>query len=198
MKKLLLSLLLISPALIYAQQFTMADIPLKWKHFTIKKGIRHSHVAKISRQVLLSYRYKEKNEQGKRPLIVAAELVVDKDKSWIKKEYLDAADPALKDALLNHEKGHLAISLKWHRKLQQTFSDFKFSKRVRIEMDSLYNIVRENADEENERYDRETNHMLNVDKQAQWEQKIFTELNDLYADDKILPMKFEVETVLYE
>jgi hypothetical protein len=94
---------------------------------------------------------------------------------------------------LSHEKGHLVIALIKFKQLESDLKKFKYSRNYKKEMDSIFKTCYDQIHLTNETYDNETNHMLIVDKQQEWIKKLLQQLNELYAEDKKLPMKFEIE-----
>jgi hypothetical protein len=182
-------LLIISFNKIHAQQFSIEDIPLTWKDFTIKEGFRnHPYSAKIFTQFQPG-KYKQKENKIK----FEVELYVDNDKSWVKEEFIKKADKDVKEKLLSHEKGHLIIALIKFKQLENDLAKFPYSRNFKKEMDSIFKACYSQSHLINETYDNETNHMLVVDKQQEWIKKLLQQLNELYAEEKKLSMKFEIE-----
>lgn len=175
-----------SPAM--AQQFTIEDIPLTWKDFIVKEGFRnHPYSAKIYTQIL-PWRYELKNGKIKFDL----ELVVDRDKSWVKKEFMDKAGKEVKQQLLDHEKGHLVIAMINLQQMGNALNNFKYTRNYKREIDSISKALINQLTLTNETYDTQTNHMLITEKQEEWNNKLLNQLNGLYQGQK-LRMKFEVD-----
>jgi hypothetical protein len=186
-------LLIISFSKVHAQQFSIEDIPLTWKDFTVKEGFRnHPFDAKIYTNT--PYKWKIKNKDNKTSLVISMELFVNTEKSWVKKEFLDKNQKDKTQELLNHEKGHFIIALIHFKKAQKILSEYTFNKQqVKLQIDSIFKSANARLDSTNETYDNETNHMLVADKQQEWINKLLQQLNELYAGDKKFPMKFEIE-----
>lgn len=178
-----------------AQPFIIDDIPLRWKDFEVKDGFRsHPYSAKI--YTYLRYEYKFEGVDAKtqtRPLVIETELTV-QEQSWVKKEFISVATAEQKQALLNHEKGHLIVALICFKELQQNFSGFHFTKRFKVELDSLHKLAMAKSDSLNTLYDNETNHSVIVEKQSEWEKKLLAEVDRLYGEEKKLRTQFEIKT----
>jgi hypothetical protein len=178
---------------VQAQQFSIEDIPLTWKDFTVKEGFRnHPFDAKIYTNT--PYNWKIKNKDGMTSLVISTELIVSPEKSWVKKEFLNGNTKTKTQELLNHEKGHFIIALIHFKKVQKILSEYTFHKQqVKFQLDSIFKSSGATLGSMNEIYDNETNHMLIVDKQQEWIKNLLQQLNELYAEDKKLSMKFEIE-----
>lgn len=77
------------------------------------------------------------------------------------------------DYILSHEQGHFDIAEIFARKLHKKMSEYKFNKRTyQKDLDKIYEeVVREKEKMQND-YDKETNHSINKQRQAEWLQKI--------------------------
>ncbi len=182
-------IILFTSTLTYAQRFTIEDIPLKWNDFTAKEGFRnHPYDAKIYTQIQPG-NYKRKGDK----ITFGAELFVDKEKSWVKEEFMEKSNKEVKEKLLSHEKGHLIIALIEFKQLETNLARFPYSRNYKKEMDSIYKACYHQLQLVNDTYDNETNHMKITDKQEEWIKKLLKQLNELYAEDKKLTMKFEIE-----
>lgn len=86
------------------------------------------------------------------------------------------------DYVLAHEQGHFDIAEIFARKLNWRMSEYRFNKNsFKTDLKKIYDeITREKEDMQNE-YDRETNHSIKKEKQAEWLKKIREELNE-YKD----------------
>lgn len=87
--------------------------------------------------------------------------------------------------ILSHEQGHFDIAEIFARKLHKQMSEYRFNKRTyQKDLDKIYeDVVREKEKMQND-YDRETNHSINKEKQAEWLQNIRQLLEEYknYAD----------------
>lgn len=84
--------------------------------------------------------------------------------------------------ILSHEQGHFDIAEIFARKLHKEMSAYKFNRhRYENDLNRIYNgILKEKEDMQN-RYDRETRHSINKEKQTEWLIKI-EELLKAYED----------------
>lgn len=84
------------------------------------------------------------------------------------------------DYILSHEQGHFDISEIFARKLNKRMSEYRFNKRTyQKDLDAIYQeIINEKIEMQNQ-YDRETNHSINKEKQAEWLKNIRIKLNEL-------------------
>ncbi len=74
------------------------------------------------------------------------------------------------DYILSHEQGHFDIA------------EYQFNKRTyQKDLDKIYEEIVQGKDKMQNDYDRETNHSINKEKQAEWLQKIRQEL-DVYKN----------------
>ncbi len=96
----------------------------------------------------------------------------DPDRSWVKPWKGT-------DRLLEHEQLHFDISELHARKLKQTLSTYPFSKRHEKEVKALFeeNTAQRNAMQA--KYDLETDHMVDREEQAKWEEYVQEELDKL-------------------
>lgn len=99
--------------------------------------------------------------------------------SWYKPEFASSM-------LLKHERGHFAISEIHARKLRGLIHNFRFSARVRQQLDSLYHVVEKERLKMQLLYDMETVHSRNKTGEKRWQEKIQSELKflDLWAAEK--------------
>lgn len=84
--------------------------------------------------------------------------------------------------ILAHEQGHFDIAEIFARKLNQRMKNYTFNRRTYDK--DLDRIYKETADEKSayqRQYDKETNHSINREKQAEWLLKIEKELEELKA-----------------
>jgi predicted secreted Zn-dependent protease len=85
------------------------------------------------------------------------------------------------DYILSHEQGHFDIAEVFARKLHKKLSEYKFNKKTyQKDLQKIYEeVTKEKSDTQNE-YDRQTNHSINKEKQAEWLKKI-EEMLEEYA-----------------
>lgn len=97
--------------------------------------------------------------------------------------------------LLIHEQLHFDITELYARRLKKklALSTFDFNK-CNFQLDSTYKILKLNMDKEQEKYDFETLHGLDKQKQSEWNKNIknLIEDLDLYSDSLIAaPLNYE-------
>ncbi len=96
-----------------------------------------------------------------------------KDKSWVK-------EVGGSDQLLRHEQGHFDLAEVYARKFRAQLDTLSFStSNYRMEIDSLFEIILAQCDDEQNIYDVETGHGLKVTIQEDWLEIIQKELNTL-------------------
>ena len=94
------------------------------------------------------------------------------DKSW-------HVNKPLSEIVLSHERLHFDITELYARKFRQRITNFKFTNAINSEMQSIHDaIIKELGDQQN-KYDAETNHSQNIEKQIAWQKFIALELNKL-------------------
>jgi len=82
--------------------------------------------------------------------------------------------------LLKHEQGHFDISELYARKIRKELSMYKFTKFNIYKMFiKISDRLLKESKRYNDEYDRETNHSINKEKQAEWDKKIAQELAEL-------------------
>ncbi|MFN8289869.1 MAG: DUF922 domain-containing protein [Chitinophagaceae bacterium] len=84
--------------------------------------------------------------------------------------------------ILSHEQGHFDIAEIFARKLNKKMKDYVFNKRTyQKELKKIYQDILDEKEEWQNRYDKETNHSINKDKQAEWLKKISEALDQYKA-----------------
>lgn len=89
--------------------------------------------------------------------------------SWSKKKNQNPA-------LLQHEQLHFDIAQLYALRLKQDFENFVYSKNFKEEILEVFNRKKLEYKMIQHRYDEETNHSLNIEKQKEWEGFIAIEL----------------------
>ena len=87
--------------------------------------------------------------------------------------------------ILSHEQGHFDIAEIFARKLNKKMSEYRFNKRTyQQELNKIYQDILDEKEKLQNDYDKETNHSINKEKQAEWLMKIAVMLEYLaaYAD----------------
>ena len=75
--------------------------------------------------------------------------------------------------ILSHEQGHFDLAEVYARKLYKKVQEYRFhQKNYRKDLQKIYQEVLDEKEEMQNKYDRETNHSINREKQAEWLKKI--------------------------
>lgn len=86
------------------------------------------------------------------------------------------------DHILSHEQGHFDIAEIFARKLNKLMKEYTFDwSTYRQDLKKIYQDVLDEKEEMQNKYDEETNHSINKEKQEEWLKKI-KELLEKYAD----------------
>lgn len=156
-----------------AQQDTIywnKERPLAWEDF---KGVPESNAiesAQASSGVALKFQYRKDviNDAWDYRYKVYSYFLP--ELSWYKPNEINYY-------LLEHEQNHFHISEFFARKLKKELSELIASESVGNEAERVYNkIQKEHAAFQN-KYDRESKHSLNVDKELEWQERVLDSLN---------------------
>ena len=86
------------------------------------------------------------------------------------------------DYILSHEQGHFDIAEIFARKLNKKMSEYSFNKRTyQQDLNKIYHDILDEKEKMQNDYDKETNHSINKEKQAEWLKKIKAKLDE-YED----------------
>ena len=86
------------------------------------------------------------------------------------------------DYILEHEQGHFDIAEIFARKLNRQMKGYQFNRNsYQQDLKKIYNDIMDEKENFQDSYDKETNHSINKEKQAEWLIKIKTMLEDLKA-----------------
>jgi len=141
---------------------------LAWKDFQANAPKLDTHVA-LSR-VEVHYE-SQVDKAGKMTMTI--ESVFIKEQSWVKED-------GKNDHILKHEQYHFHIAEMWARKLRKEITAKKWNtKTFEKEYNGLFKKLMAQLLKEQLKYDDETNHSKNSDKQVEWEKKIDEGLNEL-------------------
>ena len=84
--------------------------------------------------------------------------------------------------ILTHEQGHFDIAEIFARKLNKEMSEYKFNKRTyQQDLNKIYNKILDEKEKMQNDYDKETNHSIKKEEQAEWLKKIAKMLEE-YKD----------------
>lgn len=122
-------------------------------------GITFSYSAKMSDTRLIDYYY-----------TVSADFY--SDQSWCLKEKVD-------NNILNHERLHFDITELHARMFRQRIEKTRFTMQINKQMDRLHKSINNELEVLQNKYDTETRHSQNIEKQQEWQSKIIDALNKL-------------------
>lgn len=94
------------------------------------------------------------------------------DKSWYIKERAN-------QIILDHERLHFDITELHARKFKQRIAQTKFDLRINDQMERIHNAINDELRQMQQKYDLETDHSQNVEKQKEWQQYIKLQLDKL-------------------
>ena len=167
MKIFIAAVLLIGSLKIYGQESFIKwnETPLlTWDDFTGKVN----DTSKFDAECFAEIRYQYKSyTAGKFQFDVYAHF--DKNISWSRKEKRS-------EALLKHEQTHFNIAQLFAKKLESDFKTCNFAENYNDQIQLLFTKAKREYESMQTRYDEETNHSLNKEKQKEWEGLIGYEL----------------------
>jgi len=157
------------------------DRPIKWSDFKAKPVKSSPYDAQT--QGSLNYVF---DNNGPGAYTFKLYVKFDKQKSWSKPEEQN-------DNLLKHEQGHFDIYEIYGRiimkrlKEAKVFSSDKFSERVQ----KIFNKAFDELQKFQQKYDSETKHSKDKEKQAEWNKKLENMLKEL-DEYKVKEVEFKV------
>ena len=134
--------------------------PLTWADFTDKPVLSSDAAALTASGITFGFSL-GKTGNKITDFSTTVDCVFYPEKSWYKIEHGN-------DHILNHEQLHFNITELHARKLRQKISELKITANLRNALNALYE---ENSQESllmQRKYDRETNHSINKEKQNEW------------------------------
>ncbi len=140
---------------------------LSWSDFKAKQKPQNDFVATTSSGISFSYSYSFKNNKMSSKFSVQSYFYP--EKSWYNP--LDATPHILK-----HEQTHFDISELHARILRKKITNFSFTKNIKTEMDALYQKQEIARRAMQEKFDKETDHSRNKEKEKLWEDYVATQL----------------------
>jgi hypothetical protein len=174
MKRFILLIIFFLPFFLSAQKIKKEDIinwsndrPLTWADFKGKIDPANKLEAAATCTQLIVTPDNQCKDSIK--YFVYAQAV--KTKSWkLKKE--DS------DYMLKHEQTHFDIAELFARKLRKELAETAFTtKTLNSQIEKLFNKYFKLLEEEQKKYDKETNHSIIKEKQEEWNNKIKEDLN---------------------
>lgn len=122
-------------------------------------GITFSYSTKMSDTRLIDYNY-----------TVSADFYP--EQSWCLKDKVD-------NNILNHERLHFDITELHARMFRQRIENTRFTKDINRQMSRLHDAINKELEALQNKYDAETRHSQNLEKQQEWQAKIVEALNKL-------------------
>ena len=180
------TLLSITFGIVLATQISVAqDITwspkgsLSWNDFKGKPDTSNPYHA--STQSGVQYLSSWQSSGGKTKLSLTVFAYFDKKRSWLK-------EGKGTDRLLRHEQLHFDISELHARLLRKELSTYAFTDKHDDEVQRLFKENTKARNTMQERYDAETNHMINKEAQLAWEDSIAARLSELedYSGQKVV------------
>lgn len=144
---------------------------LNWTDFKAAPDSESDAVALTASGITFGYSLKTSGER-----IVDFSVTVEShfypNKSWYLKDKANVY-------ILGHEQLHFDITELYARKFRQQLAKLKVNQNVKEQMNRMHTSINEAINETQRRYDLETNHSMNMEKQKEWEAFIERELQRL-------------------
>lgn len=144
---------------------------LTWEDFRAEPDRNSTYQANTSAG--LSYSWGIRNENGVVTLKYEVLSYFNPDGSWVVPKSRGS------EYLLSHEQLHFDITELHARKLRKMLAEIKvdkLSKDPRKDLNKLYEIIEKERDAMQLKYDKETNHSLNREAEAHWQNFVKKEL----------------------
>lgn len=167
-----LLLFLIFPLLLFTQERSEKIIwnenqKLSWGDFRGKPVRNAGFVASTNTGINFGYSYKLSNDGVS--VEYSVESFFSPEKSW----YFQGQ---VSQHVLNHEQTHFDISELHARILRKKLDAQKFSKKVKTEIETIYLQVEAQRKAMQKKFDAETDHSRNIEKELHWEKRIAKQL----------------------
>ncbi len=140
---------------------------LTWEDFRGRPVRNAGFVASTNTGINFGYSYKISNDGVS--VEYSVESFFSPEKSW----YFQGQ---ISQHVLNHEQTHFDISELHARILRKRLGSQKFSKKVKAEIETIYLQVEEQRKTMQKKFDAETDHSRNIEKELQWEKRIAKQL----------------------
>jgi hypothetical protein len=178
MKSLIVAALLcIGNTIAYGQENFLVwneNKPLEWNDFSGQTNDSSNYDAEAFAEV--RYRYSFKSTADFHFEVLAS---FNKNISWSRKQRRS-------QDLLKHEQLHFDIAEVYARKMKEMFNNHEYGKNFANEILQLFNEKKLEYHAMQQRYDEETNHSLNKEKQIEWEVYVHEELNRLKPTQQLV------------
>lgn len=139
--------------------------PLKWEDFRAVSNPKEIESAQATTGVALEFQFRENLENNTWEYRYEAYSYFLPDLSWYKPNDINYY-------LLEHEQTHFNISEVFARKLRKELSELIASESVGEDAEHIYNKLQKEHARLQNKYDSESNHSLNVDRELEWQQMI--------------------------
>ncbi|QAA82902.1 DUF922 domain-containing protein [Aequorivita sp. H23M31] len=146
-----------------------SDTKLTWKDFRGTPLEKARFVA--STRTGIHFKYTYSINEGDIKVEFTAESFFDPQESW----YIPKK---VSQNVLNHEQGHFDISELHARILKKRLQAKKFTSGVKSEVEAIYLQLESERKAMQRKFDEETNHSLNLDKEKLWEERIAKQLKE--------------------
>ena len=144
---------------------------LTWEDFKANPNLESDAIALTASGITFGYSLKT---SGNRIIdfSTSVEAQFYPSQSW----YLKGKD---NDYILKHEQLHFDITELYARKFREKLSRLPVSRTVKEQMNAIHKKINESLNQEQRRYDLETEHSINKEVQKHWEDFIAEELKAL-------------------
>ncbi len=149
---------------------TIPGDTLKWEYFTGKPDSNSNYWAETNWNVY--YKYKIRSFHMDTVTVDLNIWHVLKENSWV-------LEDKETEQLLHHEQGHFNLAIACEAEFKKAVDTtilriYNYKQKI----DSVFNTVLKNITQLNAQYDKETNHMYNIEQQKQWDEKIHMLIRD--------------------
>jgi|SRR5690554_7817435 len=143
------------------------DRKLRWSDFQQRPDTKSPFAAMSVTGIHIKY----SSSLSKKQVVLdySVESFFEPKKSWSKPEKQS-------QHILNHEQIHFDITELHARKLRKNLQNGRFSRKVKNEVEQIYLRIEGQRKAMQQKFDAETKHSLNVEKQLVWERFISKEL----------------------
>ena len=145
---------------------------LSWADFKGKPNLNSDAVAITASGI--TFNYSITKESNNDVLGFATEVYAHfyPKQSWYK---IDSVN----NHILSHEQVHFDITELHARKFKQRIAQTKFDLRINDQMEHIHRAINNELRQMQQKYDQETNHSQNIDKQKEWQLVIKLQLDKL-------------------
>lgn len=146
------------------------DVKLTWDNFKGRPDMRSPFSAMTHSGIVFSYQVTSEN--GNLSLTTEVEAQFHPKMSWYKPERVN-------NHVLQHEQGHFNITEIHARKLRKAFAEYKVTRNYERELSAIFTKINRERQAMQDRFDKETNHSQNKEKEAEWQNFIKNKLKRL-------------------